>query len=359
MESFSDNYNNWHWQNAQAVTTIRQLAEALNLPENDLAGLNTAISLHPLKITPYYLSLLKQDKPDGPLRKMVVPSASELTTSPEEISDPIGDYGKYRPVPRLTHRHPERILISPTMACAGYCRYCFRRARVGKNSLTWSASNRREALNYLTAHVEIKEVILTGGDPLMLPDAELIALLQDLRQIPHIRILRLHTRMPAYNPFRITETLIQSLAELNPLWIVTHFNHPAELTPTLESYLKPLSRVLPLLNQSVLLRGINDNVATLRELFWRLGELEIKPYYLHHPDQALGTRHLRPDLKTGRDLWKKLWGTMPGYLMPQYVLDIPGGHGKIPLNYQYAAEEKEKFRVTHPQSTKTSLYGET
>lgn len=340
----------WRWQDAHAARSVRDLASWLHLTGAAASRLEAAVRRQPLKITPYYLALLRRNDPADPLRRMVLPDARELRTSPGESADPIGDGGQHRPAPGLTHRHPDRALLFPTMQCGGYCRYCFRRCRVGGADGAWTAAAQRRALAYIAAHPEIGEVILTGGDPLMLPDAPLLALLRRLRRIRHVRLLRLHTRMPAYNPFRITPALVRGLAALQPLWVVTHFNHPRELTPTAVTYLQRLRQAAPLLNQSVLLRGVNDDPAILRELGWRLAEAGVKPYYLHHPDRAAGTRHLRPGLRQGRRLWRALWGALPGYLVPQYVLDLPGGHGKVPLPPDYVQSAGvHAFRVRRPR----------
>lgn len=325
----------WRWQDRHAVVNARELSEFLNLKPADAARIARAAALQPLKITPYYLSLMERDNPADPLRRMVVPDARELRISSGESADPIGDAGRFQPVPGVTHRHSDRALIYPAMHCAGYCRYCFRRRRVDAHAQPWRPGVERRALAYIGAHSEIKEVIVTGGEPLMLPDEQLLALLRRLRRIPHVRLVRLHTRMPAFNPFRITRRLAAGLAALQPLWVVVHFNHAREITPIAELFLRRLRRAAPLLNQSVLLRGVNDSVPVLRALCWRLAEVGVKPYYLHHPDRAEGTRHFRPALRSGVRLWRELSRAMPGYLIPKYVLDIPEGAGKTPLCGKY------------------------
>ncbi len=340
----------WRWQDAHAARSVGALAQRLHLPPAAAARMEAAARRQPVKITPYYLALLRPDDPADPLLRMVLPDPRELRISPGESADPIADGGKHRPAPGLTHRHPERVLIFPSMQCGGYCRYCFRRRRVGGAAGAWTAAAQARALAYIAAHPEIREVILTGGDPLMLPDAPLLALLRRLRRIRHVRLLRVHTRMPAYNPFRITQALARGLAALQPLWVVAHFNHPRELTPTAVNYLQRLRQAVPLLNQSVLLRGVNDDPAVLRELGWRLAEAGVKPYYLHHPDRAPGTRHWRPPLARGRRLWRELWGSLPGYLAPQYVLDLPRGRGKVPASADYVtAAGANAFRIRRPQ----------
>ncbi len=340
----------WRWQDAHAARSVRDLVRRLHLTPADAARLEEAARRQPVKITPYYLALLRPNDPADPLRRMVLPDPRELRLSPGESADPIADSGEHRPAPGVTHRHPERVLIFPSMQCGGYCRYCFRRRRVGGAERAWTAATQARALAYIARHPEIREVIMTGGDPLMLPDAPLLALLRRLRRIPHVRLLRVHTRMPAYNPFRITLPLVRGLAALQPLWVVTHFNHPRELTPVAARCLARLRRAVPLLNQSVLLRGVNDDPAVLRELGWRLAEAGVKPYYLHHPDRAPGTRHWRPALARGRRLWRELWGSLPGYLAPLYALDLPGGYGKVPLAADYAAPAGPlSFRVRRPR----------
>lgn len=341
------------------MRTAAGLSEYIDLTSAEIARIESAAKLQPLKITPYYLSLLDRNNPADPLRRMVLPDVRELHVAPGESADPIGDTGQYQPVPCVTHRHPERVLIYPVMQCAGYCRYCFRRRRVDADAEIWSSGVERKALKYIREHREIREVILTGGEPLLLDDAQLSALLKKLRRIPHIRLLRIHTRMPAFNPFRITRRLAVELKSFQPLWVVVHFNHPREITPVAGYYLDRLRRNAPMLNQSVLLKGVNDNADTLRELFWRLAERGIKPYYLHHPDQAEGTRHLRPSLRDGLSLWEELSGTLPGYLIPRYVLDVPGGFGKTALSMDCVEDTGSGgFHVRPPRSKRRVTYQE-
>ncbi|MCA1809043.1 MAG: KamA family radical SAM protein [Kiritimatiellia bacterium] len=328
----------WRVEDTRALRSWRKACRLLNLPQEDAVSLDIACRRHPLKITHHYLRLLRADKPGGPLRRMLLPDARELTHAAAESADPIGDAGIHQVAPGVIHRHPSRVLLCPTWRCGGYCRYCFRRRRVGEEWRNWRADDIRGALDYIVAHPEIKEAILTGGDPLMLNDAVLLRLLGKLRQLPQLRLLRLHTRMPAFNPRRLTGSLAAGLAALQPLWLVTHFNHPREITPEVERALGRLRRRgVPLLNQSVLLRGVNDAPATLGELCWRLAAAGVKPYYLHHPDRALGTSHFYVSLARGRRLWRDLWRDLPGYLVPMYVLDSPGGGGKAPLVPAYSA----------------------
>lgn len=321
----------WRRQDARAIRHWRQLPESLR-PRGAARELDETCRRHPLKITPHALALLKREVAGGPLRRMLLPDTRELRCAAGERDDPINDLGVFQPLPGLTHRHRNRVLIYPSMHCGGYCRYCFRRRRVGGGRRAWTDVQRRRVLDYIRARPAIREVILTGGDPLMLPDAALLSLLRRLRAIPHVRLLRLHTRMPFFNPARITARLADALAALQPLWVATHFNHPSELTAATCRHLRLLARRgVPLLNQSVLLKGVNDDAAVLDELSWRLAETGVRPYYLHHPDPARGTRHFRTSLAAGRDIRRALWRSLPGYLAPQYVLDMPGGGGKLPL----------------------------
>ena len=344
----------WVRQDRLAVRTIEELAEHSSLPEKELKRVAKACGKFQMKITPYYFDLIDFDDPNCPIRKMAIPDQRELKVLPSELEDPIGDTNeelRNQPVPALTHRYPDRVLLYPTPLCGSYCRHCFRRRLAGKAEHVPSEKQISAAIGYIEKHEEIHEVILTGGDPLMVSDSKLFSLLERLHSIDHIRTLRIHTRMPVFNPFRITPELAEGLRKFAPLWIVTHFNHAKEMTPTAKKHLGYLIDAgIPVLNQGVLLKGINDNPDTLRDLGWALIEARVQPYYLHHLDRAQGLSHLRVGIRRGLNLIRQLRGTMPGYAIPNYILDIPKGYGKVPLQYHYlSTDPKEQIYVETPE----------
>lgn len=279
-----------------------------------------------------YLQQINWADPRDPVRLQVVPQAEELTWDPREVDDPIGDQ-RHSPVPRLVHRYPDRVLLMPTYRCAVYCRHCFRKETVDDEDARFRLSSLDPALAYIEQHPEICEVILTGGDPLVLSNAQLAQLRGRLDAIPHLRLLRVHTRLPVVQPSRIGPGLVQALTGRLMVCVVTHFNHPREITePTAVAARTLREAGFMLLNQTVLLRGINDDAKTLQTLFRELVyTLGIKPYYLHHCDLTRGLSHLRTTIDEGQQIMGSLRGVTSGVCLPQYVLDLPGGHGKTPL----------------------------
>ena len=305
----------------------------------ELADLRRVCERFPMKITPYYAGLMDRDDPRDPLRLMAVPAVEELSIRRCELADPIGDASRTlrtRPAAAVTHRYPDRVLLHCTPLCGGYCRHCFRRRIAERGACRPGSAEMEAALEYIGGRKDVREVILSGGDPLMEPDESLLAALEALKGLNGIRSIRIHTRMPVWNPYRITDELASALRRFNPLWIVTHFNHPREVTElAAERLARLVDRGIMVLNQSVLLKGVNDSAAVQRELLWALLRARVKPYYLHHLDMARGVFHFRVGLQRGIDIMRELRGTIPGYAIPHYVLDIPGGHGKVPLEYRY------------------------
>ncbi|QUS35720.1 lysine-2,3-aminomutase-like protein [Falsirhodobacter algicola] len=267
-----------------------------------------------------------------------VPDARELVIREEELYDPIGDKA-HSPVPGLTHRYPDRVILHATQTCEVYCRFCFRREAVGEDGPLPDAQM-DAVIEYLGATRAIREVILTGGDPLVLSPRRLSALLRRLEAIPHLEMVRFHTRVPIVAPEKVTEALLQALDIRPAVYVVVHTNHAAELTEGAAAALRRLTRAgIPLLSQSVLLRGINDDADTLADLFRTLTRHRVTPYYLHHCDLARGTSHFRTTIAEGQALMAALRGHLSGFALPTYVLDIPGGHGKVPLHPGYAAPQ--------------------
>jgi len=287
-------------------------------------------------ITPYYFSLIQHFSDTDPIFRQIVPTLSELSVSETEVEDPIGDESPgrgSRPLKALIHRYPNRVLLLPTAICSVYCRFCFRKRLVGDPQHNASQQDLKDTYAYISDHPEIEEVILTGGDPLMLSDSALLSILNAISRIPHIRFIRIHTRLPVVNPYRLNTNLGLAINQIHlPVWISTHFNHVNEVTPVAEGYISDWTDLgIPFLNQTVLLRGVNDDSDSLKALFLRLIELKIRPYYLHQADQVKGTSHLRTTIQEGLRIIKSLQGEIPGYAMPHYVLDSPEGTGKVPL----------------------------
>lgn len=345
--------DDWRQQDREAVRDISTLSEYLPLSNEARRNIEAARQHFRMKVTPYYLGLMNPEDPGCPITKMAIPDIRELTVHPRELEDPTGDENfelGNQPVPYLVHRYPDRVLLLPTARCGTYCRHCFRRRLAGRPDCSASAFELSAALRYIKTHTDVREVILSGGDPLMLSDESLLSLLERIRKIPHVRLLRIHSRMPVINPFRITEDLVQGLSRLRPLRMVLQINHPREITAVAREHWVLLTEsAITLLNQSVLLKGVNDHADILRDLGWRLIESGIQPYYLHHLDLAKGTGHFRVGIQRGLHLIRELQGTLPGDAIPRYVLDTPGGYGKVPLQYPYLTETRPgEYRIETP-----------
>ncbi len=353
-------HEDWLWQHRHAATSLADIERLFPgrfaLEGLDQPGIEAAIALYGMRATPYYLSLAREAREDDPIWALAVPSPRETRLLPEEREDPIGDEEAHtRPLAALTHRYPDRVLLYPTPVCSVHCRHCFRKRLVGNPDFAVSAAELDAALAYIAARPGIHEVILTGGDPLTLADGRLLTLLARLAAIPHLRSLRIHTRMPVVNPFRITDELAAGLAAIRPpVLVVAHFNHPAEVTPqAVAAAGRLVDRGVGVLNQSVLLAGINADADVHRELLWALVGARIRPYALHHADLVPGTSHLRTTVEQGRALLRALRGTLPGHALPHYLLDVPGGHGKVPLDYPWVSPGTSgSLRIEAPDGTR-------
>ena len=319
----------------------RGLARAADLPDLEKVAARYAVA-----VTPEIAALIDADDPADPIARQFVPSGEELLTSPGENADPIGD-DAHSPVAGIVHRYPDRVLFKLVHVCAVYCRFCFRREMVGPGKATALSDDAyRTALDYIWSHNEIWEVILTGGDPLMLSPRRLAEIMSDLAAIDHVRIIRLHTRVPVADPARVTPELVAALkVEGATTWIAVHANHPREFSHSARAACAALADAgIPLVSQSVLLRGVNDDAATLESLMRTFVECRIKPYYLHHGDLAPGTAHLRTSIAQGQALMRQLRGRVSGLCQPEYVLDIPGGHGKAPIGPGYLSQDDSADR---------------
>jgi lysine 2,3-aminomutase len=326
-------WQDWRWQLRHRLKDLDALARIIRLSDDE----RTAIARHqgslPVGITPYYASLLDPDDPHQPLRYSVVPVNGEYVRAPGETEDPLSE-DAHSPVPGLVHRYPDRVLFLVTGFCAVYCRYCTRARLVGHpgGEYRFSLEQWERAIAYIEATPTIRDVLLSGGDPLTLSNDKLAWLLARLRRIPHVEVLRLGTKVPAVLPQRITPVLTRLLKRYHPLWMSLHFTHPDELTPEAQQACGRLADAgIPLGSQTVLLAGVNDNVATMRQLMQGLLRMRVRPYYLYQCDPIVGSAHFRTPVAKGLDMIQGLRGHTTGYAVPTYVIDAPGGGGKIPL----------------------------
>lgn len=329
------------------ATTLRQAAELVAhglAPAADLAVLEEVAARYAVAVTPDIAALIDNDDPGDPIARQFIPAADELVTQGNENADPIGDHA-HSPVAGIVHRYPDRALFKLVHVCAVYCRFCFRREMVGPGKATALPPAAYDAaLDYIRAHSEIWEIVLTGGDPLMLSPRRLAEIMADIAAIDHVRIIRIHTRVPVADPARISRDMVAALrVEGATTWVALHANHARELTGQARAACAAMIDAgIPMVSQSVLLRGVNDNAEALEALMRTFVECRIKPYYLHHGDLAPGTAHLRTTLEHGQQLMRALRGRVSGLCQPEYVLDIPGGHGKAPVGPSYLSQVKSQ-----------------
>jgi len=324
--------DDWRWQLRHANIDGAQLDRALSLSTAELGGVQRAEQQGlPLRITPYYLSLVDRDDPRCPIRRQIVPRLDEARLVEGDLVDPLGEVA-HEAAPSLVRRYPDRALLLATDQCAIYCRFCTRSRVVGGGSGPASLASLQPAFAYLEQHDELREVIISGGDPLCVSTARIESLVARLRRIAHIGVIRLATRVPVCLPQRITDELVEALRPHHPLWVMTHFNHPRELTAeSREACRRLVDAGFPVMNQSVLLRGVNDDAEVLEELFRGLVQCRVKPYYLLQMDPAVGTWHLRTPLDRGIALMERLQGRLSGIALPKLIVDTPGGMGKVPV----------------------------
>src|SRR6195256_4841343 len=326
--------------NFLSAATLREPAELVAhgfAAAADLPDLEKVAARYAVAVTPDLAALIDPSDPDDPIARQFIPSAQELAAQPGESADPIGDH-THSPVAGIVHRYPDRVLFKLVHVCAVYCRFCFRREMVGPGKATALSSDAYSgALDYIRTHGEIWEVILTGGDPLMLSPRRLADIMADLAAIDHVKIIRFHTRVPVADPKRIDDEMVAALKVAGAAtWVALHANHPRELTESARAACaRMIDAGIPMVSQSVLLRGVNDDAATLEALMRGFVECRIKPYYLHHGDLAPGTSHFRTTIEEGQALMRALRGRVSGLAQPTYVLDIPGGYGKVPVGPGY------------------------
>ena len=325
-------WDDWSWQLRNRITDLHELERIILLSEDERNAIISGGALFPVAITPYYASLLDGNNSSQPLRRTVVPVMCEKLVSKEEARDPLKEDDD-SPVPGLVHRYPDRVLFLVTNFCATYCRYCTRSRLVGNGRGShFNFDQWQKAIEYIESTPTVRDVLLSGGDPLTLPDKKLEWLLSRLRRIPHVEFLRIGTKVPVVLPQRITAGLVRMLRRYHPLWISIHFTHPDELTPEVAKACERLADAgIPLGSQTVLLAGVNDDVDTIKRLMHGLLRIRVRPYYLYQCDPVLGSAHFRTPVAKGMEIIQGLRGHTTGYAVPTYAIDAPGGGGKIPL----------------------------
>jgi lysine 2,3-aminomutase len=336
-----ESWNDWKWQLRNAFTSIEDLKKIMKLSEMEIMAINNLKGRLPLRITPYFASLIYNTKPSHPLRRNVVPVVEELLETRSEQSDPLHEK-ESSPVKGIVHRYPDRVLFTVTQVCSNYCRYCTRSHSVGRLDKL-GRQDFEKAFNYIASHKEVRDVLISGGDPLTLTDETLDYILSNIRRIEHVEIIRIGTRTPVVLPQRITDGLINVLRKYHPLFISLHFSHPLEIT---EECTKACNKLadggFPLGSQTVLLKGINDNVSVMKELMHKLLKIRVRPYYLYQCDLIPGSGHFRTTVAKGLEIMKGLRGFTSGYAVPTFVVDAPGGGGKIPLLPNYVVEHNDE-----------------
>lgn len=335
-------WNDWKWQFANRITNADALSKVLPMSETEKTDIEKCLKNFRMAITPYYASLIDPDDPNDPVRRQCVPTIEETYPCENDLLDPLGEL-KDSPVPHIVHRYPDRVLFLVTLKCSMYCRHCTRRRVVGEEDRIISEKELSTALSYISSHEEIRDVLISGGDPLVMSTAKLEHIIASIREIPHVDIVRIGTRVPVVMPMRITEELTDMLKKYQPIWINTHFNHPKELTPdSARACAAIVDAGIPLGNQSVLLKGINDDAETMKKLLLGLVHMRIRPYYLYQCDLSKGIGHFRTTVEKGVEIMHALTGNISGYAVPKYVIDAPGGGGKIPINYEYVISRDDK-----------------
>ena len=328
-------WEDWRWQIRNRIRTLDVAQKIFKLTPNEIKGIEGAGDKLTMSIPPYWASIIDPNDPACPIRLQSVPQAHEFETAPEEMLDPCGEDGSSA-VKGLVHRYPDRVLFLVNEMCAMYCRYCTRSRMVGDGNHTLNLSTYEPALNYIREHKEIRDVLISGGDPLTLADRTLEFLISSLKAIPHVEFVRIGTRIPVTMPQRVTPELLAIFKKYSPIWMSVHFNHPTEVTPRVKHACNMIADAgIPMGSQTVLLRGVNDNPAVMKKLFHELLKIRVRPYYIYQCDPIVGSKHFRTTVETGINIIQNLRGHTTGYAVPTYVIDGPGGGGKIPVSPDY------------------------
>ena len=334
-----EQWNDWKWQVKNRIETLDQLKKYIQLTPEEEDGVAKSLQTLRMAITPYYLSLIDPDDPYCPIRRQAIPTAAELHQSKADLLDPLHE-DEDSPVPGLTHRYPDRVLLLITDQCSMYCRHCTRRRFAGQHDCEMPGERIQKAIDYIAATPQVRDVLLSGGDALMVSDKMLESIIQRLRDIPHVEIIRLGTRTPVVCPQRITDDLCNMLKKYHPIWLNTHFNHPNEMTPEAQAAVAKLADAgIPLGNQTVLLRGVNDCVHVMKKLMHELVKNRVRPYYIYQCDLSMGLEHFRTPVSKGIEIIENLRGHTSGYAVPTFVVDAPGGGGKTPVMPTYVISQ--------------------
>lgn len=334
-----EKWNSWMWQVQNRIETVEELKKYLPLTIEEEAGAKKALKSLRMAITPYYLTLMDKNDHLDPVRIQAVPSAMEIMTADADLMDPLHE-DEDSPVPGLTHRYPDRVLLLLTDQCSMYCRHCTRRRFAGQTDNAMSTSRIDAAIDYIRNTPQVRDVLLSGGDALLMSDIRLEAIIKKLREIPHVDIIRIGTRVPVVMPQRITDDLVNMLKKYHPIWLNTHFNHPSEITrESREACEKMANAGIPLGNQSVLLKGVNDCVHVMKDLVQGLVRMRVRPYYIYQCDLSMGLEHFRTPVSKGIEIIEGLRGHTSGFSVPTFVVDAPGGGGKIPVMPNYVISQ--------------------
>jgi len=325
----------WKWQYANRITDVGTLERIISLDGAEKRGIEHCLGSFPMAVTPYFASLMDPDDPYCPIRMQAVPSDKEMNVLPWENKDPLSETHD-SPVEYIVHRYPDRALFLVTSRCAMYCRHCSRKAHMGDGAFLVREADRARAIEYIAATPRIRDVLVSGGDPFMMSDGYLEDIISRLRAIPHVEVIRIGTRAPSVLPMRMTPALLAMLKKYHPIWINTQFNHPRELTPeAVRACGDIVDAGIPLGNQSVLLRNINDDADVMKSLLLGLVKARIRPYYLYQCDLCEGAGHFRTKVETGVEIIRQLTGNISGFAIPKFVIDVPEGGGKVPINPEY------------------------
>ena len=334
-----EQWNDWHWQVRNRIETLEQLKKYISLTPEEEEGVAKTLSTLRMAITPYYLSQINQDDPYCPIRRQAIPTAAETHRAAADLLDPLHE-DEDSPVPGLTHRYPDRVLFLVTDMCSMYCRHCTRRRFAGQKDCNVPDDRIEKCIEYIENTPEVRDVLLSGGDVLMLSDEKLEYIIKRLRAIPHVEIIRLGSRTPVVCPQRITPELVNMLKKYHPIWLNTHFNHPNEITPESSAACARLADAgIPLGNQSVLLRGVNDCTYVMKKLMHGLVKMRVRPYYIYQCDLSMGLEHFRTPVSKGIEIMENLRGHTSGYAVPTFVVDAPGGGGKTPVMPNYVISQ--------------------
>ncbi|MBU5592359.1 lysine 2,3-aminomutase [Clostridium sp. MSJ-4] len=334
-----DLWNDWKWQLKNRIETLEDLKKYIPLTQEEEEGVKKCLGTLRMAITPYYLSLIDPNDPHDPIRKQAIPTGSEVHKSSADLLDPLHEDGD-SPVPGLTHRYPDRVLLLITDQCSMYCRHCTRRRFAGQHDKALPMSQIDKAIDYIRNTPQVRDVLLSGGDALLVSDDKLEYIIKKLREIPHVEIIRIGSRIPVVLPQRITEDLVNMLKKYHPIWLNTHFNHPNEITEDSKMACERMANAgIPLGNQSVLLKGVNDCVHVMKTLVQDLVKIRVRPYYIYQCDLSMGLEHFRTPVSKGIEIIEGLRGHTSGYCVPTFVVDAPGGGGKTPVMPNYVISQ--------------------